>query len=140
MAKLKPIEQHTAVALKKVQESQPVPSHVFLPPAMRKIGVFNGTPPDIKQQVARIEGEADPVGLLVAIAIGQPVPRFDVDDEGNITPTYETLPLANRYRLKVIEYLADKVLQGRVTKEQSSVDQGWAAALRLAAEAAEDDE
>ena len=139
MAK-KPLESHTAVALRKVQENEPVPSHVFLPPAMRKIGVFNATPPDIKQQVARVEAEADPVGLLVAIAIGQPVPRFDVDDEGNITASYETLPLANRHRLKVIEYLADKVLsQMPKTKEQNSEDQGWAAAIRAAAERAEDE-
>lgn len=138
MAKLKPLEQHTAVALKKVQEDAPVPSHVFLPPAMRKVGVFNATPPDVKQQVARVEAEADPVGLLIAIAIGQPVPRFDVNEEGEIKATYETLPLSSRYRLKVIEYLADKVLSRTPTK-QSSGDESWAAAIRVAAEAAEDE-
>jgi hypothetical protein len=135
---MKKLEQHTAVALKKVQENQQVPSHVFLPPAMRKIGVFQGTPPDIKQQAARVESEADPVGLLIAIAIGQPVPRFDVNEEGEITPTYETLPLSNRHRLKVIEYLAETVLKNRQTKEQSSGDESWTAAIRLAAEAADE--
>lgn len=134
MAKLKPIEQHTALALKSVQDGAHVPQHVFLPPAMRKVQVFEGTPPDVRGQVARIANEADPVGLLVAIAIGQPVPQFSVDPDGNLSAVYETLPLSNRYRLKVIEYLASQVLAGNTeSPKQGSEDQGWAAAIRNAA-------
>jgi hypothetical protein len=138
MAKLKPLENHTAVALKKVQANQPVPSYVFLPPAMRKVGVFQGTAPDVKAQLARIENEADPVGLLMAVAMGQPVARFDVNEDGEVVPSYETLPISSRYRLKVIEYLADKVLSWQQTAKQSSGDETWAAAIRVAAEAADE--
>ena len=53
MAKLKPLEKHTALALKAVQDGAHVPQHVFLPPAMRKVQVFEGTPPDVK---ARLPG------------------------------------------------------------------------------------
>ena len=139
MAKLKNIEKHTANALKAVQDGAHVPANVFLPPALRKTQIFQGTPPDVQAQRARIENEADPVGLLIAIAIGQPVPEFHVSESGEVGVTYETLSINNRYRLKVIEYLADQVLKGQDTPKQGSEDVSWAAAIRSAAQRAEDE-
>ena len=79
------------------------------------------------------------MGLLIAIAIGQPVPQFHVNGDGEIGVEYETLSLHNRYRLKVIEYLADQVLKNQDSPKQGSEDQSWAAAIRMAAEAADDE-
>lgn len=130
-----PLEEHTALALRNTQNGAHVPSNVFLPPSMRRAQVFKGTPPDVKAQAARIENEADPVGLLIAIAIGQPIPEFHVNEEGEVSATYDTLPLNNRYRIKVIEYLASQVLGTKDTPKQGSEDVTWAAAIRQAAEA-----
>lgn len=121
-------------------EGAPVPSGVWLPPAVRgtdlrvshEIAVTRD-PPTIKENTIRINGEADPIGLLIAIANGQPISTFSVNEDGKVEIAYETLPL--KERLKVIFHLADKVLpRMQVTKKVGGKgkDDTWEATLDTA--------
>lgn len=115
----------------------PVPSGVWLPPTIRdhKTRVSQDVaitrdPPSVSENVVRINSEADPIGLLIAIANGQPVSTFAVDEDGKVQIAYETLPL--KERLKVIFHLADKVLpRMQVTKKSGDKpsDDTWEATL-----------
>jgi hypothetical protein len=87
--------------------------------------------------VARINDETDPVGLLIAIANGQPVPTVTVDAEGNSSVVYETLPLKDR--VQVIKFLSDKVLPRMSVFKKMNTEEGpdgsaWGALLSNAAE------
>lgn len=140
-AKVKPFEKYTAAALKAVDQEEHVPAHVYMPPALRNAQpaqyIFKNKPPDIDQHLARIEAEADPIGLLIAIAIGQPVPEFTVTPEGGVSVEFQSLPINNRYRMKAIEFLADKVMPSMtVSKKHTKKSDGqetWEATLTAAA-------
>lgn len=119
----------------------PVPSGVWLPPTIRdhKTRVSHDVavtrePPTVSENVVRINGESDPIGLLIAIANGQPISTFAVNEAGEVEIAYETLPL--KERLKVIFHLADKVLpRMQVTKKTSgdTKDDTWEATMDTAA-------
>lgn len=137
----KELKKYTTQAMK--LEDGPIPEAVFLPPAIRGRFVktrYEAAHPktDIKQHVARINDETDPVGLLIAIANGQPVPTVTVDADGESTVTWETLPLKDR--VQVIKFLSDKVLpRMSVFKKMTPGDDGpdgsaWGALLSNAAE------
>ncbi len=107
----KRLKAHTTRAMK--LEEGTVPEAVFVPPAIRGKMVTlqyvtNGRPTDISTHMVRIEQEADPVGMLIAVANGQPIPTFQIDDEGNTLVVYESLTLVDR--LSVMKFLADKIL------------------------------
>lgn len=139
--KVKPFEKYTAAALKAVEDNNHVPAHVYMPPALRDNKqvqyIFKNKPPEIEQHIARIEAEADPIGLLIAIAIGQPVPEFSVGPDGEVTVDFRSLSVDNRYRMKAIEYLADKVLPSMtMTKKHTKKSDGqetWEATISAAA-------
>lgn len=121
-------------------EGAPVPSGVWLPPTIRehKVRVSHDIavtrdPPSVKENIIRINGESDPIGLLIAIANGQPISTFAVNEDGEIEIAYETLPL--KERLKVIFHLADKVLpRMQVTKKSGDKksDDTWEATMDTA--------
>lgn len=117
---------HAAQALRAVQHGGTVPQAVFLPPVLRQntnivYALSKDTKlPSIKQSTLRIAQEADPIGLIIAIAIGQPVPTFNVDAEGNINVKYETLPLGNAVRERMIKYLADRIVPRLSVKATSA--------------------
>lgn len=121
-------------------EEGSIPEAVFVPPAIRGKMVHtqfvtDGKPIDIKQHVIRIQDEADPVGMLIAIANGQPIPTFTIDADGKTSVKYETLDLKDR--ITVIKFLSDKVLpRMSVFKKMTGKDpdDGWTAALTNAAE------
>ena len=146
-AKVKPFEKYTAAALKAVDEEAHVPAHVYMPPALREKQdvqyIFKNKPPSIDQHLARIEAEADPIGLLIAIAIGQPVPEFNVGPDGEVQVEFQTLPINNRYRMKAIEYLADKVMPSMTMSKKhtkkSDGTEAWEATLTAAASRHESD-
>jgi len=140
----KDLKKYTTQAMK--LEDGPIPEAVFLPPAIRGRFVktrFEAAHPktDIKQHVARINDETDPVGLLIAIANGQPVPTVTVDKNGDSTVSWETLPLKDR--IPVIKFLSDKVLPRmsvfrRMDKGETGDEGQWGALLSNAAEKADD--
>lgn len=133
------LKKYTTKALK--LEEGAVPEAVFLPPAIRGKMVHaqyvtDGKPTDLKTHVIRIQDECDPVGLLIAIANGQPVATFTVDEDGETVAAFETLPLKDR--ITVIKFLSDKVLpRMSVFKKMAGAaepDADWTAALTNAGE------
>ena len=130
------LKKHSELALKAPPDT-PIPSGVWLPPSIRGVAVrvsqdvaITRNPPNVKENVIRIEAESDPIGLLIAIANGQPIANFAVNDDGEVITAYETLPL--KERLKVIFHLADKVLpRMQVTKKMGGEkkDDAWQATL-----------
>lgn len=151
----KNLEKHTTLALKAFEKDEPVPSAVFLPPALRDapnvVYAFSGELPDVKQNLVRIQNECDPVGLMIAIAMGMPVATHYIkkNDDGSyrVETKYETLPLDSPLRERVIRCLGDKVIprisvrattgKGGAEKPESAE---WEAAIGSAAERADDDE
>jgi len=128
----KKLKAHTTKAMKLEEGS--VPEAVFVPPAIRGKMVTvqyvtDGKPTDISTHVLRIEQEADPVGMLIAVANGQPIPTFTIDDQGNTLVSYETLALADR--IPVMKFLADKILpRMSINKKiEPGKDAGWEATL-----------
>lgn len=126
------LKKYTTRAMK--LEEGTVPEAVFVPPAIRgKMTqvqyVTNGKPTEISQHVVRIEQEADPVGMLIAVANGQPIPTFRVTEEGDVEVVFETLPLADR--IPVMKFLADKILpRMSVNKKiEPGKDDEWEATL-----------
>ncbi len=130
------LKANSELALKAPPDT-PIPSGVWLPPSIRgqdvrvshEIAVTREAP-SVSENVIRINSEADPIGLLIAIANGQPISTFAVNDEGEVITAYETLPL--KERLKVIFHLADKVLpRMQVTKKTGGApkDDEWQATL-----------
>ncbi len=110
-------------------DGQPIPTNVWLPPKIRDQNtrvshdvVITREPPDVTENMARIQAETDPVGLLIAIANGQPVGTFVVDEEGNVSVEYETLSLAQR--IHVIRYLSDKILPRMSVSKKISGQEG----------------
>lgn len=135
------LARNTELALK-TPEGAPVPSEVWLPPALRGRDVrvahdiaVTRDPPSIKENVARINSETDPIGLLTAIANGQPIATFEIDEAGKVIVRYESLELKDR--LKVIFHLADKVLprmsMSFQKKERKGDEHSWDATLENAA-------
>ena len=105
------LKRHTTRILK--LDDGPIPEAVFLPPAIRgkMVNVIyetKGKPISIERHVVRIQEETDPIGLLIAIANGQPVPTITIDKDGNQHVKFETLDLKDR--VPVIKFLSDKVL------------------------------
>lgn len=125
-------------------EGTPVPQDVWLPPTVRgkstrvmhDIAVTR-SPPTVSENMIRINEEADPIGLLIAISNGQPISTFQIDDKGETILHWETLPLKDR--LKVIYHLADKILprmsrQPQKTAPAKGDPDSWNATLENAAE------
>ncbi len=131
------LKRYTTRALK--LEDGAVPMAVFVPPAIRDKMVnvqyvTDGKPISLDQHIVRIQDETDPVGLLIAIANGQPVPTFTIDAEGKTKIAYETLSLKDR--IPVIKFLSDKVLpRMSINKKiEEGKDAGWEATLTNAEE------
>jgi hypothetical protein len=135
------LKRNTELALKAPDEGVIIPQHVFLPPAIRGQDIrvvqdvaVSSAPPSIKDNVIRITEQCDPIGLLMAVAMGQPVACFGVDEDGKVTVNYETLPL--KERMQTIRFLADKVLpRMSITKQAppSEDNAAWEATLDNAA-------
>lgn len=114
----KKFEKHTAAALRELNKGEDIPSAVFLPPALRgskRVAyTYDGTPPDVLKNITRIHNEADPIGMMMAIALGMPVATYhlqqNADGSHSYNVVYETLPLDNPIRERMVRALADKIM------------------------------
>lgn len=138
------LKQNTELAIN-APDGVVIPEHVFLPPAIRGKDIrviqdvaVSSAPPTISDNVIRITNQCDPIGLLMAVAMGQPVACFGIDEKGDLTVEFETLPL--KERMQTIRFLADKVIpRMSITKqvdEKSPDSAAWEATLENAAERA----
>jgi len=150
----KQLEKHTALAIKAFSKGEAFPSAVFLPPALRDapnvVYAFSGELPDVKQNLVRIQNECDPVGMMIAIAMGMPIATHHIkgkDENGEwiVETKFETLPLDSPLRERIIRTLGDKVIPRisvRATQPKAAGDSGaseWEATLGSAAERLEDE-
>lgn len=131
------LKKYTTRALKLEEGS--VPTAVFVPPAIRGKMVnvqyvTDGKPIALDTHIIRIQDETDPVGMLIAIANGQPIPTFTINAEGETIIAYETLSLKDR--VPIIKFLSDKVLpRMSINKKiEKGDDAGWEATLTNAGE------
>lgn len=135
------LKRNSELALKAPPDT-PVPSNVWLPPSIRDKDVrisqdvaVTRDAPSVQENMVRISTEADPIGLLIAIANGQPISTFAINADGEVETAFETLPLKDR--LKVIFHLADKVLPRMQVTKKSGPEEGdaeWETTLTNAAE------
>lgn len=145
--------KHMAQALKAAQNDQPIPNAVFLPPALRGsrnivYAMSKNNIPSIHENTVRIANEADPIGLIIAVALGQPVPTYHVTADGELKVKYETLPLKSSVRERMIKFLADRILPRMSVKEtrhtspdgQSSSMTEWETLLGAASQSEGEDE
>lgn len=144
-------KKHGILALSAAQADEPIPQAVFLPPALREgknivYAIDNKNLPSIAQNTVRINMEADPVGLCIAIALGMPVPTYSIDKAGDLKVKYETLPLNSPVRERFIKFLAERIMprlsvkakrtSGEEAKDNAETE--WEALLGAAAEGNED--
>lgn len=110
----KRLKSHVELNVDDALEGSEIPAAVFLPPAIKnkRIQVIyqsdDPEPVDVKAQIVRIQSQLDPIGMMMAIAAGQPVATFRVGTDGKVTIEYETLSLKDR--LSLIMRMGDKVL------------------------------
>jgi hypothetical protein len=89
------------------------PGLVHYPPMIRGkktkvLYAFKRNRPTIRENMVRIETEADPVGLLIAIANGTPIASFHISENGDVTTKYETPNV--KLRIQAARSLLDKVM------------------------------
>lgn len=129
------LKAHTTKAMRLEEGS--VPEAVFVPPAIRGKMVTvqyvtDGKPTDISAHVIRIEQEVDPIGMLIAVVNGQPIPTFTIDDQGETLVAYETLSLVDR--IPLMKWFGDKLLpRMSINKKiEPGRDDAWEATLENA--------
>lgn len=106
--------QFTERAMEAVDAGKWIPPIVYLPAKLRannlRVTIDNTRlttdPPSIRENHIRI-AEADPLGFLIAIMNGQPIPRFEIEDDNSITVKYH-IPKPGE-RTSVAFWLAHKV-------------------------------
>ena len=132
---------------------------VFYPPALKPKGLQkfgDGAPVvppnvilDVKENMLRIAEHADPIGFLIAVAQGVPVPHFYVDQEGDdkenaaILQDYVVLDL--KQRVEIMKFLAERIaprLSVQTIHDSSKSDDpaSWASITLRAAERATTEE
>ncbi len=107
-------DEYTERAIRATETGKLIPPIVYLPKMLRgqkvRLTVDNlaltRDPPTIKENHLRI-AEADPVGFLLAIMHGQPIPSFRVTKNGSIEIDYEVPDMARRER--VAKWLGSRV-------------------------------
>ena len=110
-----------------------VPHNVYLPPMIngRKTrAVSMQTPITVSDNVVRIHTEGDPIGQLLALAAGQPVPTYIVDETGQTRTVYETATLAQR--ISIAKWLGDRAMPKVSVNLRKDIDDDWDATLRNA--------
>lgn len=112
-----------------------IPPIVYLPRSLRgqkqRLTVdhirITTDPPTIAENHLRI-AEADPIGFLIAIQNGQPIPTFTVENDGAITilyhvPTFEQRESVARWLAhKVTIRTGDQTKDGRSSNEPEEWD------------------
>lgn len=107
------IDEYTERAIKATEAGALIPPIVYLPRRLRGMTVrltednlrYTVDPPTVAENHVKIAG-ADPVGFLIAIMHGQPIPEFRITRNGAIDLYYSTPDFDTR--VKVATYLAGK--------------------------------
>lgn len=91
-------------------------------------------PPTVEENHLRI-AKADPIGFLVALMNGQPVPVFEVEPDGSVKVKYEVADISRREN--IAKWLAARVTitkleiaQGRTQRAGTSSPADWDAMVK----------
>lgn len=107
------MDEYTERAIRATEAGALIPPIVYLPRRLRGQKVrltednlrYTVDPPTVAENHVKIAG-ADPVGFLIAIMNGQPIPEFRVARNGAIDLYYSVPEFADR--MKAATYLANK--------------------------------
>jgi len=107
------LDEYTERAIRATDAGKLIPPIVYLPRRLRGQPVrltedhlrYTVDPPTVAENHVKIAG-ADPVGFLIAVMNGQPVPEFRISRQGAIDLYYSVADF--ELRVKVARYLADK--------------------------------
>jgi hypothetical protein len=107
----KSLTEYTEMAIWAADHGEALPALVHLPPALRgkkpRVVHLTHQLPDVRDSIIRIQSEVDPIGLLIAIANGQPIAEIRVDQDGK---TYlKAVNAGMKERMQAIKALADRV-------------------------------
>lgn len=108
------LDAYSERAMRATDAGKLIPPIVYLPRMLRghnkRITVdevrITTDPPTIAENHVRIAG-ADPLGFLIAMMHGQPIPSFEITADGAIKVRYEVPDLATRER--IAKWLGHKV-------------------------------
>jgi hypothetical protein len=108
------LDQFTERAIRATDAGKLIPPIVYLPSRLRanntRLTVDNvritTDPPTIEENHIRI-AEADPIGFLIALMHGQPIPAFEITQDGAIKVKYEIATFEQRER--IAQWLGQKV-------------------------------
>lgn len=120
------LKKFTDRAVRATDLGQLIPPIVYLPQKLRAHGLrltvdnlrLTVTPPTVAENHIRI-AEADPLGFLIAIMNGQPIPSFQIQKEGSVRVIYEVAEVP--FRTEIAKFLAGKVTL-RTTLENKGGD------------------
>ena len=125
-------------AMAKAEPLDPAP--VWVPPALGGSPVVAKIPSadllNIEHNLRRISREADPIGFLMAVMMGIPVPCFKILPDGTLDSKLETASLTQR--TAIAKFLGDKVvpkMSVELTNKPKDDPHSWAAMVGNAAEA-----
>jgi hypothetical protein len=114
MCRMEKLSRYTERAIRATNAGKLIPSIVYLPRLLRGQPVrltednmrLTTQPPTLEENYVKI-AKADPVGMLIAMMHGQPIPAFTISEVGEIFIKYEMPELELRYR--IARFLAGKV-------------------------------
>lgn len=107
------VHAFTERAIRATEAGTLIPPIVYLPRSLRRQKMMLTTdnlaltvdPPTVEENHVKIAA-ADPVGFLIAVMHGQPIPSFEVTKDGGVRLAYEVAELNTRIR--AAEYLGHK--------------------------------
>ena len=129
------IDEFTERAIRATDAGKLIPPIVYLPKHLRgnqqrlTIDMVRVTlePPTIAENHLRI-AEADPIGFLIAIMHGQPIPSFHIEEDNSIRVEYFVSD--EKTRIRVASFLSNKVtlrarIDGNAAVDIPNDPDGW---------------
>lgn len=122
------INEFTERAIRATDAGKLIPPIVYLPTHLRGRNLrltvdhvkLTMDPPTVAENHVRI-AQADPVGFLIAVMHGQPIPAFHIENDNSVTVKYEVADFDRRE--KIAMYLAGKVtMRGRDMSDKKASD------------------
>lgn len=141
MTKLKhrdTFKHFTERALEAVDAGTLINPIVYLPKRLRAHGIrltednlrLVVDPPTIEENNVRVAA-ADPLGFLIAMMNGQPIPSFEIEKQGAIIIHYEVPDLDTRERIAT--FLSRRMLQRYIPTDRAATA-AWDATIRARAD------
>jgi regulator of extracellular matrix RemA (YlzA/DUF370 family) len=121
-----------------IVDKKPLPPEVYIPPTIRgkkSRAVSIQVPVELSEHIVRITNDGDPIGQLIALMNGQPVPSFVVTDDGELDVILQTATVAQR--ISIAKWLGDRIIPKTNLHLKKDLDNEWEAISRNAAQRSE---